>query len=62
MLEAGDDMVVSRRAMERFIETVPHGEFIRYSGARHELMMETDRIRRDVIDDIRRFVSSVINS
>ena len=53
ILQGKQDQLVSRKAMERFASTIKVCRLIRYPEARHELLMERDHIREQVLEDIR---------
>jgi lysophospholipase len=56
---AGDDVVVSRRAIARMASIVPGAVLKTYAGARHELLMERDEVRDAFLADIDAFLKDL---
>ncbi|MBB6254679.1 alpha/beta fold hydrolase [Nitrospirillum iridis] len=56
ILAAGGDRVVRSPALRALARRLPDARFHQYPGARHELMMERDTIRRLVWEDIDAFL------
>lgn len=58
LLSAGEDEVVRRDAQRDFCEAAARCELVELSGARHELLMETDDIRDQVLTHALTFLSA----
>ncbi|MEE3625652.1 alpha/beta hydrolase [Nitrospirillum sp. BR 11752] len=56
ILAAGADRIVRSAALRVLARRLPNAWFHQYPGAQHELMMETDAIRRAVWEDIDHFL------
>ncbi|WP_159107231.1 alpha/beta fold hydrolase [Azospirillum sp. B4] len=56
ILAAGGDRIVRSPALRALARRLPDARFHQYPGARHELMMERDTIRRLVWEDIDHFL------
>ncbi len=56
---ASDDLLVSNQATENIIQKLPHTQHKRYTPAYHELLMETDPIRNQFMDDVDDFFTSL---
>lgn len=56
ILMAGDDRLVSNRAITKFAARVPQAQLVEIPQARHELLKENDAIRRQVWGEIMRFL------
>jgi lysophospholipase len=56
---AGRDRVVDNRAVELFARRLPHAKLRRFTGARHELLLERDEIRNEVLAAIDAFLAAV---
>ncbi|MDG3440929.1 alpha/beta fold hydrolase [Nitrospirillum amazonense] len=56
ILAAGADRIVSSPALRALARRLPDARFHNYPGARHELMMENDAIRRAVWEDVDHFL------
>ena len=48
---AGEEKIVSNDALEKAAARLPQAELKRYAGARHEILMERDEIRRAFLRD-----------
>ena len=57
LLQAECDRVVTASAQRQFLKNNPSCDFLVIAGARHELLMEVDAIRDEVLDLIRGFVN-----
>ena len=53
---AGEDRVIANRAIVQFARRLPHATLRLFSGARHELLIERDDIRREVLAAIDAFI------
>ena len=56
---AGDEQVVSNASIELFARRLPRARLCRFSGARHELLIERDEIRDQVLAAIDGFLDGV---
>ena len=57
MIAAGDDMVVSNRAIEAAMRGMRNANVVTVDGARHELLQERDRYRGQVLAAIEAFAA-----
>jgi lysophospholipase len=57
LFEAQYDTFVLSKPMRRFCQLAPHCERIYVAGAKHELLMETDSIRDQVLSKIYNFIN-----
>ncbi len=57
LLEGGSDTVVGRKAETKFCEGAPNCVLARFPGGRHELLMEKDPIRNQVLKRIKKFIT-----
>ena len=48
---AEEERIVSNASIVRAAAQLPHAQLIRYRGARHEILMERDEIRRAFLSD-----------
>ena len=60
MIGAGDDMVVSNRAMEATVARMRNANALTVDGARHELLQERDRYREQVLAAIEAFAAKPV--
>lgn len=60
LLQAENDRVVSASGQRRFLRNNPSCWFYLIKGARHELLMEKDSIRNEVLDIVREFINQLI--
>jgi len=56
LLQAGQDSLVLLKPQNQFASQCPHAQLIHFKNARHELFMETDDIRNQVLGEINCFV------
>ena len=57
MIAAGDDMVVSNRAVEATVARMRNANVLTVDGARHEMLQERDRYRAQVLAAIEAFAA-----
>lgn len=57
MFQAGDDEIVDNKAQTRLAKRLPNVGLIRISGAKHELLKETDDVREKVWQAIDHFMT-----
>ena len=57
--QAGAELIVSNGAQEEAVLRLPNARLLRFSGARHELLLECDEIRDHVLAAIRAFAVEV---
>ncbi|WP_063463851.1 alpha/beta hydrolase [Ectothiorhodospira sp. BSL-9] len=58
VLSAPADRLVVADRHPAFCDRLTHCTLIRYPGARHELLMEEDRIRNPVLEDVLAFLNA----
>lgn len=59
---AGDERIVSNRAMARVARRLPRGRLLVFEGARHELLRERDPIRRRFLEAFDAFAAEVTDA
>jgi lysophospholipase len=57
--QAGAERIVSNRAQVATVRRLPHGRLVAFPGGRHELLMERDEIRGQVLAAVRNFLAEV---
>ncbi|MBN2552018.1 MAG: alpha/beta fold hydrolase [Spirochaetales bacterium] len=60
LLQAGEDTTVGLDAQDRFCRRAPRCEKVRISGARHEILIEEERMRSQAIARLRSFLIAQI--
>ena len=60
LLQAGDEMVVNNKAQEEFCENAAQKcQLKRFEGAYHEMFVEKDSIRKEVLSEMLDFISKI---
>ena len=57
--QAGAERIVSNRAQVETVRRLPNGRLLAFPGARHELLLERDEIRDQVLAAFRAFAAEV---
>lgn len=60
ILQAGADCVVSNRAQDALAARLPRGRVVRFAGAQHDLLWETEAVRREALDTITGFLEACL--
>ena len=60
VLQAGQDVTVKTDAQNQYCDPAPRCQLVRFSGARHEILMETDDIRNSALSDVVRYFNHFV--